>query len=160
MAPTTHPAPGDPSSDDGAEGPARALPRGGPSAADKARLREQLLALRSGLLRSNRDLAHEALKGSGQVFSVDHFADQASDNTDQAISISLLESETDLLKAIETAILKIDGQASPPYGVCEDCHMQGAWAPETSAPWIPTGRLGVVPYAHLCIAHQEEQEEQ
>jgi RNA polymerase-binding transcription factor DksA len=159
MAPTNDPAAPDASPEDGSEAPRRALPRGGPSAEEKTRLRNQLLSLHSNLLRSNRDLASEALKGSGQVFSVDHLADQASDNTDQAISISLLESETDLLKAIETAILKIDGQAELPYGVCETCALRGDWDPETPAPWIPTGRLGVVPYAHLCIAHQEEQEE-
>lgn len=137
----------------------RPLPRGGPSAEDKARLREDLLALRSKLLRSNHDLASEALKGSGQVFSVDHLADQASDNTEQAISISLLEGETQMLEGIEAAIRRIDGQGELPYGACEACVESGDWDPETTAPWIPTGRLGVVPYAHLCIAHQEEQEQ-
>ena len=33
------------------------------------------------------------------------------------------------------------------------------WSDDTQAPWIPTGRLNVLPYAVLCVAHQEEQEE-
>ena len=76
MAPTNDSAspdtsPEDGAPEDGSEAPRRALPRGGPSAEEKTRLRNQLLSLHSNLLRSNRDLASEALKGSGQVFSVD-----------------------------------------------------------------------------------------
>jgi len=148
-----------PTNDRPADDARPALPRGGPTDEDKARLRDALLTLRSKLLRSNHDLANEALKGSGQVFSVDHLADQASDNTEQAISISLLEGETQMLEAIEAAILKIDGRGALPYGACEACATSEDWDPDTSAPWIPTGRLGIVPYAQLCIAHQEEQEE-
>lgn len=153
MAPPESPTPPD------AGSPARPYPPGGPSAEDQARLRAALLALRTGLLRSNKDLADEALQGSGQDFSIDHMADSASDSSNQEISISLLAGETQMLEAIERAIHKIDGRADLPFGVCERCAEESDWDPETSAPWIPTGRLDAVPYARLCVMHQEEQEE-
>ena len=114
----------------------RGYPPGGPDAALQARLRERLLALRAGLLRSNRDLADEALKGSGQDFSVDHMADQA----------------------MEDAIRKIDGYHELPYGACEACVEAGLG--DGASPWIPAGRLEAVPYARLCVPHQEAQEEE
>ncbi len=137
----------------------RSYPAGGPDGETQARLRQVLLGLRSGLMRSNQDLANEALKGSGQDFSLDHMADQASDNTEQMVSIALLEGETEMLEAIEDAIRKIDGFHDLPFGLCETCAGMDAWDEEGPAPWIPTGRLDAVPYARLCVAHQEEQEE-
>jgi RNA polymerase-binding transcription factor DksA len=137
----------------------RRFPRGGPTAAEKRRLRTKLLAMRQQLVRSSQDLADEALKGSGQDFSVDHMADYGSDNFEQDFSLALLEGETEVLQAIDAALLKLDGRSELPYGVCEDCAQDEAWDPETPAPWIPTGRLEVLPYAPLCVAHQEAQEE-
>jgi DnaK suppressor protein len=137
------------------------VPRGGPTAADRRRLREKLVTIRARLLRSSQDLADEALKGSGQDFSVDHMADYGSDNFEQDFSLSLLEGETEVLQAIETAIQKIDGSHELPYGMCEECALEdpSAWNGETAAPWIPVGRLDVLPYAALCVRHQELQEE-
>ncbi len=137
------------------------FPPGGPTAADKRRLREKLLAMRAQLLKSNKDLADEALKGSGQDFKVDHMADFGSDNFEQDVSLSLLEGETELLQAIEKAIRKIDGQEKLPYGICEDCANEpDTWDDEDStAPWIPMARLEVVPYAEYCVKHQEAREE-
>lgn len=109
-------------------------------------------------MRSNQDLANEALKGSGQDFSIDHLADHASDNTEQMISIALLEGETKLLESIEDAIHKIDGNHELAFGMCEDCAEKDRWDPATTAPWIPAGRLDVVPYARLCVRHQERAE--
>ena len=136
------------------------IPRGGPSVEEKNELRGALIHLRDELARSSKDLADEALKGSGQDFKIDHMADFGSDNFEQDISLSLLEEETELLSAIDLAVRKIDGDEALPYGVCETCARDGGdWDPETSAPWIPTGRLKVVPYARLCVTHQEQQEE-
>lgn len=115
--------------------------------------------MRSQLLRSNHDLVGEALKGSGQDFSIDHMADHASDNAEQEIAISLLEGETVILDAIEDAIRKIDGNHALPYGLCEACAELDSWEAVGGSPWIPTGRLEAVPYARLCVTHQEEQEE-
>lgn len=135
----------------------REIPRGGPTEAEKVELRSKLLSQRSELGRSSKDLADEALKGSGQDFKVDHMADFGSDNFEQEISLSLLEEETELLHEIDTAIRKIDGQEELPYGLCEECHASG-WEDEERGPWIPTGRLDFVPYVRLCVQHQEQQE--
>lgn len=142
-----------------ADSPRTTYPPGGPDAATQARLREVLLRMRAQLLRSNSDLVGEALKGSGQDFSIDHMADHASDNAEQEIAISLLEGETVILEAIEDAIRKIDGNHELPFGLCEACALEGPWDEDSPSPWIPTGRLDAVPYARLCVAHQEEQEE-
>jgi len=150
----------DTAADDDAPSPKSALrpiPRGGPSEAEKELLRSKLLSQRSELGRSSKDLADEALKNSGQDFKLDHMADYGSDNFEQEMSISLLEEEAELLNEIDYAIRKIDGQEEPPYGVCEECLVQG-WDDDELGPWIPTGRLDFVPYARLCVRHQEEQE--
>jgi len=127
-------------------------------AATRASLRQKLLDMRAELLQSSTDLAEEALKKSGQDFSVDHMADHGSDNAEQAISISLLEGETEILVAIEKALAKLDGKAQPAYGQCEVCVKQGLSSAATGAPWIPTARLEAVPYATLCVPHQEAEE--
>jgi DnaK suppressor protein len=122
-------------------------------------LRIRLLELRERILRSSRDLAEEALKGSGQDFSVDHMADHGSDNFEQEVSLSLLEGEQETLDAVETAIRRLDGSEEPPYGICLECAEADGWPADSTAPWIPTPRLEFLPYATLCVAHQEEQEE-
>ncbi len=136
----------------------RGFPRGGPNAEELRSLRAQLLDMRAKILRSSADLAEEALKSSGQDYSIDHMADHGSDNAEQAVSLSLLEGESEIVTAIEVAIRKIDGNEQPPFGICGACAEDEAWDEETTAPWIPTARLRVVPYATLCVAHQEEQE--
>jgi len=136
------------------------LPRGGPDEARKQELRAKLMLMRDQLARTGKDLVSETLKKSGQTFKIDHMADAGSDNADQAVNLSLLEGEVELMDLIETAIHKIDGQVAPPYGLCEACVQAGGdWDEETSAPWIPVGRLEALPYARLCVMHQEEQEE-
>ena len=142
-----------------ADTPRRSFPRGGPTAAEKRALRTQLMTMRAKILRSSKDLADEALKGSGQDFSVDHMADHGSDNQEQEVTLSLLEGEQEMLDAIELAIRRIDGAEVPPYGICINCAALDSWPKDSPAPWIPTGRLQVLPYAPLCVAHQEEQEE-
>ena len=73
------------------DSPRRSFPRGGPTAAEKKAFRVKLMELRAQILRSSKDLADEALKSSGQDFSVDHMADHGSDNFEQEMSLSLLE---------------------------------------------------------------------
>ena len=136
------------------------VPRGGPTAEEKQSLRATLLAMRNQLAQTGKDLANETLKGSGQSFKVDHMADAGSDNFEQDMNLSLLEGESEILEEIDRAIRKIDGQLELPYGLCEACARQGGgWNEDRGAPWIPVGRLRALPYARLCVAHQEEQEE-
>ncbi|MHC5009977.1 MAG: TraR/DksA family transcriptional regulator [Planctomycetota bacterium] len=139
----------------------RRFPKGGPTKADLKRYKAELLRLRVEILRSSKHLADEALKGSGQDFSVDHMADHGTDNFEQDFSLSLLEGESELFRDIQDALEKIEGRGELPYGLCEDCaendDTNGEVVPV--GPWIPKGRLEAVPYARLCVAHQEIEEQ-
>ena len=141
----------------------RRFPRGGPTKAELKKLREALVVLRTSILKSSRKLADEALKGSGQDFSVDHMADHGTDNFEQDFSLSLLEGETELFRDIQHAIDKIDGKEDLPYGLCENCvDEQPAEDSDErcgTCPWIAKGRLEAVPYARLCVVQQELEEE-
>jgi DnaK suppressor protein len=136
------------------------LPKGGPSKVDQKRYRQILVTLQEKLSRSSQNLADEALKASGQDFSVDHMADHGTDNFDQDFSLKLLEGETEVMRDIEDAIAKIDGKRDLPFGLCEGCADEIlSRGPEAVAqPWIPKGRLDVLPYARLCVLHQEKEE--
>lgn len=136
----------------------RRFPRGGPTKAELKKWREELIELRTNILRSSRKLADEALKGSGQDFSVDHMADHGTDNFEQDFSLSLLEGETELFREIQHALEKIEGQGDLPFGLCETCADE-AQEDGDPTPWIAKGRLDAVPYARLCIPHQEREEE-
>jgi len=138
-------------------------PKGGPTKADLKRYREALLKLRANILHSSRKLADEALKSSGQDFSVDHMADHGTDNFDQDFSLALLEGETELFRDIQDALDKIDGRGDLPYGLCENCADEqpppGSAARCGTCPWIAKGRLEAVPYARLCVVQKEIEEE-
>jgi len=69
----------------------RRFPRGGPTKVELKKFREALIVLRTEILKSSSKLADEALKRSGQDFSVDHMADHGTDNFEQDFSLSLLE---------------------------------------------------------------------
>src|ERR1051326_5120742 len=135
----------------------RRYPKGGPSKADVKRLREKLLEMRRTLLSSSKELANEALKASGQDFSVDHMADHGSDNYEQDFSLKLLEGESEQLTDIREALMKIDGKLEPPFGICEACAAGEAKLCE-SCPWIPPSRLEVLPHARLCVQTKEIEE--
>jgi RNA polymerase-binding transcription factor DksA len=135
----------------------RKFPRGGPTKTEAKRFREMLVQMRNGILRSSKNLADEALKGSGQDFSVDHMADHGTDNFEQDFSLALLEGVSELFRDIQDAIEKIDGKGELPYGLCEACAESDGVAEETG-PWIPKGRLEAVPYARLGVLHKEQEE--
>jgi RNA polymerase-binding transcription factor DksA len=138
----------------------RALPKNPLTKPDLKRYRGILLQMREKILRSSRNLADEALKASGQDFSVDHMADHGTDNFDQDFSLALLEGETELMRDVESAISKIDGKEELPFGLCEGCADDAESDGPAAAPnpWIPKGRLDVLPYARLCVVHQEREE--
>jgi RNA polymerase-binding transcription factor DksA len=139
--------------------PARApWPKGGPSKTDLKRYRQALLDLRRNLLASSKSLAAEALKSSGQDFSVDHMADHGSDNYEQDFNLQLLEGESEQLADIRDALLKIDGRLDVPFGLCEACVDDPLKLCET-CPWIPPTRLDVLPHARLCVPTKEMQED-
>lgn len=133
-------------------------PKGGPTKADLRRYRQALLDLRRSLLASSKSLAAEALKASGQDFSVDHMADHGSDNYEQDFNLQLLEGESEQLADIRDALLKIDGKLDLPFGLCEACIDTPRKLCEP-CPWIPESRLSVIPHARLCVPTKEMQED-
>lgn len=141
----------------------RRFPKGGPTKAELRKYREALVEMRGHLLRSSEKLADEALKGSGQDNSYDDWADHGSDNFEQSFSLTLLEGEAEIFRAVQTAIEKIDGKGELPFGLCENCADDAP--PEDSdercgaCPWIAKGRLAAVPYARLCVGQQEIEEQ-
>ena len=105
--------------------------------------RESLLALRD---RHNGDASHladEALRrtGGGAAGNLSnmpiHMADLGTDNFEQEFTLSLMQTEEQLLGEIAAALDRIK-QGS--FGLCEEC--KGA---------IPRARLQAVPYARHCV---------
>lgn len=141
----------------------------------KAMLESQLATLR-GDVGSMRD---EALRASEQDASVDHLADQGTDNYDQGFMLGLIENEEETIKLIEEALERIEGGGDWPFGTCPLCaeeiearKAKAQKAPKTAAkkskkaakttktdePWIPKARLEYLPWARYCVRHQEVEE--
>lgn len=126
-------------------------------------LTKQLATLR-GDVGSMRD---EALRASDQDASVDHLADQGTDNYDQGFMLGLIENEEETIKLIEEALDRIDGQGDWDFGACPMCleaAEQAAQKPgrkkavKKSDCWIPKARLEYLPWARYCVSHQESEE--
>jgi RNA polymerase-binding transcription factor DksA len=141
----------------------------------RALLERQLASLR-GDVGSMRD---EALRASDQDASVDHLADQGTDNYDQGFMLGLIENEEETIQHIVEAIDRIDGRGDWEFCVCPMCIEEAdaqkkkdgvAKKPAKSAaakkakpaakldPWIPKVRLEYLPWARYCVRHQEAEE--
>jgi RNA polymerase-binding transcription factor DksA len=133
----------------------------------KTVLKQQLATLR-GDVGSMKD---EALRASDQDASVDHLADQGTDNYDQGFMLGLIENEEETIAMIEEALERIDGRGEWDFGVCPVCAEElenqkkakdvkkGAKATAAKLdPWIPKARLEYLPWARYCIRHQEAEE--
>lgn len=136
-----------------------------PTKAELKKYREllsQQLAVLKGDVGSMRD---EALRASEQDSSVDHLADQGTDNYDQGFLLGRIESEEESIRLIEEAIDRADGNGDYPFGACVRC--QEAAVEEKAKgkkgkkiePWIPKERLEYIPWARYCVFHQEEAEQ-
>jgi len=112
------------------------------NAAELKHFRELLLERRERILESVTALEKEALKSSGQDFSVDHMADHGSDTFEQDLSLSLVEGERKELEEIGTALERMDNGE---YGVCT----------ATGEP-IGKKRLEAIPYTRYSIDHQRK----
>lgn len=105
--------------------------------------RDRLLALRARLRGDVNHMADAALNksrmdGNGDLSSMPiHMADIGSDNFEQEFTLSLMQSEEDILGKIEGSLERIEEGS---YGICEEC---GARIPKT--------RLNAIPYAELCV---------
>lgn len=128
-----------------------------PSKTEMAKYRtilEQQLRTLSGDVGAMRE---EALRASEQDNSVDHLADQGTDNADQAFTLGLIENEEETIIAIQDALDRMSPDAKVPYGACGKCSDQVEEKQRKKADmWIPKQRLSYVPWASHCIEHQEE----
>lgn len=121
------------------------------------------LATLKGDVGSMRD---EALRASDQDASVDHLADQGTDNYDQGFMLSLIENEEETIKLIEEALDRIDGEGDWPFGACPMCLEEAEEAKaskkktgkKAADTWIPKARLEYLPWARYCVTHQESEE--
>ena len=97
-----------------------------PTKAELAKYRNvlvQQLALLRGDVGSMKD---EALRASEQDASVDHLADQGTDNYDQGFLLGLIENEEETIALIEEALERIEGNGGYPYGQCVLCGEEAA----------------------------------
>ena len=95
---------------------------------------EVQLASLTGDVGSMRD---EALRASDQDNSVDHLADQGSDNHDQAFMLGLIENEEETIALIQEALERIAGTGEYPYGQCPMCAEAAAIATTKAKTAVP-----------------------
>ena len=125
-------------------------------------LRQQLAVLR-GDVGSMKD---EALRASEQDASVDHLADQGTDNYDQGFMLGLIENEEETITLMVEALERANGNGEYPYGQCSLCGEEASEARTSKAkgrkrktdPWIAKARLAYIPWARYCVRHQSEVE--
>jgi RNA polymerase-binding transcription factor DksA len=131
----------------------------------KSILEKQLSSLK-GDVGSMKD---EALRASDQDASVDHLADQGTDNYDQGFMLGLIENEEETIKLIEEALQRIDGSGEWEFGICPLCVEETENVKKTKDGkkgkpqkavdvWIPKARLEYLPWARYCVRHQEAEE--
>lgn len=98
----------------------------------KARLRGDVDTMAEAALNKNR------MDASGDLSAMPiHMADVGTDNFEQEFTLSLMQSESETIKQVEGALLRI---ADGTYGICEECETK-----------IPKARLNAIPYASKCV---------
>ncbi len=136
-----------------------------PTKAELGKYRKTLKVQLSSLTGDVGSMRDEALRASEQDNSVDHLADQGSDNHDQAFMLGLIENEEETIGLIQDALDRIDGRGDYPFGECPMC-AESAQVQKTKAKkankkpeaWIPKARLEYLPWARYCVQHQEDME--
>jgi RNA polymerase-binding transcription factor DksA len=104
-------------------------------------------------------MREEALRASEQDNSVDHLADQGTDNADQAFTLGLIENEEETISLMREALDRMEEGAKVPFGACLRCADEAEEKlRKKSEIWIPKPRLEYLPWACYCIEHQEEVE--
>ena len=105
--------------------------------------KQQLVLLRARLRGDVTGMAEAALsktrsEASGDLSSMPiHMADVGSDNYEQEFTLSLLQSEEEVLEQIEAALERIEDGV---YGSCVECDGR-----------ISKTRLNAIPYTPFCI---------
>lgn len=110
-----------------------------------ATYREILLEKRREILGDVSELEDQAQRSSGDEVSVDHMADHGSDSYEKDQTIGLIERESEALKAVNLALVRIDDGT---FGVCPKCEEP-----------IKIARLKALPYARLCLDCQTLEEQ-
>ncbi len=111
--------------------------------------RQQLLALKKRLGADVYELGNEAFRRKGEAGNLSHapshLADLGTDNAEQQMTITLLESEGRTLVETADALARLDAGT---YGRCEACDNE-----------ISTERLEALPYVRHCVecARRSEQ---
>jgi DnaK suppressor protein len=114
--------------------------------------RQALLALGNSIQSNFSALQQEALRDTGGAASGNlsnaplHLADLATDNFQQEVNLSLLETEEQRLEEISAALTRIENGS---YGRCEECQRP-----------IGRERLEALPYTRLCVDCARRQEEE
>ncbi len=134
-----------------------------PTKAELTKFRKLLEAQIAELRGDVGSMRDEALRASDQDASVDHLADQGSDNYDQSFMLGLIENEEETIQAIEEAIDRIAGKGDWPFGACSLCMEEAEEVKARKSKrkvdvWIPKARLEYLPWARYCVKHQEELE--
>src|SRR5688572_11396760 len=107
--------------------------------------KEILLQLRRVLTGDLRGLESGAYgtEASGDIS--ENPAEQATDNSEQEVSLGRMASQTREIREIDEALERVkDGT----FGVCEECDKA-----------VPVARLEAIPYARRCAACQVKEEE-
>ena len=105
--------------------------------------KERLILLRARLRGDVNKMAEAALsktrsESSGDLSSMPiHMADVGSDNFEQEFTLSLMQSEEEVLDQIEAALERIEDGV---YGACVECDGR-----------ITKTRLNAIPYTPFCI---------
>lgn len=112
---------------------------------------KRLEKFRKQLQDRRNEIAGEVLhlRDAGRELGVDgtqDLGDDAANDNARLISMSLSETERDVLRQIDEALERMDEGG---YGVCEDCGDP-----------ISSERLQVLPYATLCVDCKTERERQ
>ena len=115
---------------------------------DIAHFRELLFQKRQEILGSVSEMQNQALfqsrlDAAGDLSRVPiHMADQGTDTNQQELTVGLLDSERELIREIDEALIRInDGE----YGGCL-----------ASGKAIPKARLNAKPWAKYCVEHMRK----
>ncbi len=106
---------------------------------------QRLTAMKSELRESSELDSSEQFESGGEISTVDqHSADSASEESQRAVTLSMLEQLEAELNDVEIALKKLDDGT---YGICE-----------ASGAKIPEERLEAVPTARYTVEEQAKRE--
>ena len=107
--------------------------------AEQKRFQKLLLAESEHLSKGLKTIGNDAIESLEQETGGDitNFAEAGTDSNDRETALRLASGESDMLRAVEEALQRIEDGT---YGVCTDCDKP-----------IPIKRLEVFPAAQRCV---------